>query len=56
MQAIQEDKLTSRITDHIPALTALITNNPTPHRNVSRGELGTILYFFYLPSPAGLQA
>jgi lantibiotic modifying enzyme len=55
MLAIQEDKLTSRITDHIPSLTALITDNPTPHRNVSRGELGTILYFFYLERATGQE-
>lgn len=53
MQAIQEDKLTSRIRNRIPALTALITENPTPHTNVSRGELGTILYFFYLSRATG---
>ncbi|WP_031529521.1 lanthionine synthetase LanC family protein [Dyadobacter crusticola] len=53
MQTIQEDKLTSRIKDQIPALTALITENPTPNANVSRGELGTILYFFYLSRATG---
>ncbi|KAA6438894.1 hypothetical protein FEM33_15090 [Dyadobacter flavalbus] len=48
MIAIKENIWTAQIQARLPKLTDLITQNPVEESNVSRGELGVIMYFFYL--------
>lgn len=48
MIAIKESIWTSQIKERLPKLTKLIEQNPVQEKNVSRGELGVIMYYFYL--------
>ncbi|GGC05430.1 lanthionine synthetase LanC family protein [Dyadobacter sediminis] len=42
-----------RLVEQLPKLTSLIAKNPVTQNNVSRGELGVILYYFYLSRASG---